>query len=81
MGRSNWKGPFLDKIAIKNLKTDNELIVKRNSEILPIFLGKSVKIHNGKTYNSVSITNEMIGHKFGEFSFTRKKNIYKKKKK
>jgi len=50
----------------------------RNSLIIPKFIGLSFKIHNGKKFIKVKITENMIGHKLGEFSSTRVKNIYKK---
>ena len=85
MVRSSWKGPFIDKNTVdlikKNIYQKKSCTVKRSSEIMPWFLDKTVKIHNGKKLTSLQITNEMIGHKFGEFSFTRVKNIYKNKKK
>jgi small subunit ribosomal protein S19 len=42
--------------------------MSRNSEIIPEFLGLTFKIHNGKSYTEVDVTEEMVGHKFGEFS-------------
>jgi len=80
MSRSNWKGPFIDK---KNLiKHDSEKsIISRSTLILPKFVEKTFKVHNGKIFNEVNVTDEMIGHKFGEFSFTRKRFSFKKKSK
>lgn len=80
MNRSKWKSPFLDKLTLKNIK-QKKVEVKRNSEILPFFEGKSIKIHNGKTYSELLIDKHMIGYKFGEFVPTRKRYIYKSKKK
>lgn len=84
MKRSKWKRPCVDptlvnKINNKNLK--NEIKTKsRSSEILPNFVGKSFNVHNGNSYTIILVTNEMIGYKFGEFSFTRKKFVFKKNK-
>lgn len=83
MTRAKWKGP-----AIDNKPLNNEIVSKiyikiigRNTEILPVFLGKTFKVHNGKIFSQIKITEELIGYKFGEFFPTRKKFSYKKKKK
>ena len=82
MSRSKWKGPFVsNNLLSKTIKNKNkkEIITKsRNSTILPSFLGKSFKIHNGKIFHKILITEKMIGYKLGEFSPTRKKFFYKK---
>lgn len=44
----------------------------RSSTILPSFVGSNFQIHNGKTFTKVTVTQDMVGHKFGEFSMTRK---------
>lgn len=54
--------------------------MSRDSEIIPKFLGLTFKIHNGKNFEELNVTDNMIGHKFGEFIFTRKKFSFKKKK-
>ncbi len=77
MTRSLWKGPF-SEIKIKNT------IIKvwsRRSVILPYYLNKNFLIYNGKTFIPLTISEEMIGHKFGEFATTRRKPIHKVKKK
>jgi len=51
----------------------------RNSIILPKFVGITFKIYNGKIFSNLTISDEMIGHKFGEFVPTKKKNSFKKK--
>jgi ribosomal protein S19 len=51
----------------------------RSATILPNFVGLKFEIHNGKDYLQVTITEDMVGHKLGEFSPTRKPNIYNKK--
>lgn len=84
MKRSKWKGPYVDTTLIndiKKYKLNNEIkTFSRSSEILPIFVNKIFNVHNGNNYTKILITNEMIGHKFGEFSFTRKKFTFKKNK-
>ena len=78
MSRSLKKGPFIDpKLAKKLAALGNEdrTIVKtwaRASTISPDFVGKTVAVHNGKVHVPVFITENMVGHKLGEFSPTRK---------
>ena len=78
MARSVWKGPFVDESLIKKVdKIKNESIKKpiktwsRKSTILPDFVGVSFLIHNGKKFIPIRISEEMVGHKLGEFSPTR----------
>lgn len=82
MSRSKWKGPFVDNNLVNKIATNKNkntfLIKSRNSTIIPIFIGKCFKIYNGKIYHKITITEKMIGHKFGEFSPTRKPFSYKK---
>ncbi|EFJ24232.1 hypothetical protein SELMODRAFT_101648 [Selaginella moellendorffii] len=74
--RSKWKGPFVDE-AVKAI-VDGAKIYSRRSTILTDFVGFMVQIHNGKTFLGVKITEDMVGHKFGEFACTRKiKNLRK----
>ncbi|KIY74015.1 ribosomal protein S19/S15 [Cylindrobasidium torrendii FP15055 ss-10] len=76
-GRSAWKGPYfvafnmLKDAAAKNvaIKTD-----ARACTILPNFVGIRFMVHNGKEYLPVMVTQDMVGHKLGEFSHTRKNN-------
>ena len=75
MTRSLWKGPFCEI----NWKLKKSKIWSRRSIILPQMLGQKVYIYNGKVFKSINIVEDMIGHKFGEFSSTRKKVIHKKK--
>ncbi len=77
MARSLWKGPF-SEIKIKNTITK---VWSRRSVILPSYLNKEFLVYNGKVFISLRVSEEMIGHKFGEFSTTRKKPIHKQKKK
>jgi small subunit ribosomal protein S19 len=53
----------------------------RRSFVLPYFVGHRVKVHTGKSFLSLLVTENMIGHKFGEFAITRQKVFHKKKKK
>lgn len=62
--------------GVSNIKTK-----KRNSTILPVFVGKILKIHDGKRFKKVTVLKEMVGHKLGEFVMTRKAFKYKKNKK
>jgi ribosomal protein S19 len=86
MRRAKWKGPYFDQKTFKIVqtsikkKTMNLDTASRSSEITPKFIGKTVNIHNGRSYSEISVTKDMIGHKFGEFSFTRGKFSFKKKK-
>ena len=85
MNRSKWKGPYIDSNIIKNIKLLNKKkispIISRNSSVIPKFVGITFKVHNGKTFLEISVSKEMIGYKFGEFSITRGKFSFKKKKK
>jgi small subunit ribosomal protein S19 len=82
--RSLWKGPFICNKIISDLKNKNSLntvkTTSRSTTVLPFLIGKTVKLHNGKFYISINITEEMIGHKLGEFVPTRLRHVYKKKK-
>ncbi|MGE5487298.1 MAG: 30S ribosomal protein S19 [bacterium] len=78
MGRSIRKGPFTDqhlieKIASMNAKNERKVIRtwSRRSTILPEFVGHTVAVHNGKKFIPVYVTENMVGHKLGEFSPTR----------
>ena len=85
MSRAKWKGPYIDLKLTKNLKSLNKKkslpIISRNSTIVPKFIGLKFNVHTGKTFLEVPILKEMVGHKFGEFSPTRVKYSFKKKKK
>lgn len=78
MGRSKKKGPFVDeKLYIKVMKqveAGTKEPVKtwaRRCTIVPEFVGFTFMVHNGKIFNKVFITEDMVGHKLGEFSLTR----------
>lgn len=78
MSRSLKKGPFVDpKLAkkVNALAKEDRTIIKtwaRASTIAPEFVGKTIAVHNGKVHVPVFITENMVGHKLGEFSPTRK---------
>lgn len=78
MARSIKKGPFVEEKLIKKVEKLNLSGVKRpiktwsrRSMIIPDFVGHTFSVHNGKTFNSVFVTENMVGHKLGEFSPTR----------
>ncbi len=78
MSRSLKKGPFIDaKLAkkVSKLSSDDRTIIKtwaRASTVAPEFVGRTFAVHNGKVHVPVFITENMVGHKLGEFSPTRK---------
>ena len=78
MSRAVWKGPFVDPSLIKKIEKlkgqTNVPPIKtwsRKSTIIPEFVGLSFLIHNGKKFIPIRISEEMVGHKLGEFSPTR----------
>ena len=82
MGRSLKKGPFIEQHLLEKIDKNNASGSKkpiktwsRRSTIVPDFVGHTVMVHNGKVFNSVFVTENMVGHKLGEFSPTR---IFKK---
>lgn len=82
MARSKWKGPNVDFNLfnkLNNANSKNEIIVNRSSEIIPGFIDKTFLIHTGNAYTNLTVTEDMVGHKFGEFAFTRKRYFFKKK--
>lgn len=85
MSRSKWKGPYLNKTGLKNLtefkKSYSKTMISRNTIVLPKFVNQVFEVYNGKKVNEILITENMIGHKFGEFSPTRKRFVFKSKKK
>ena len=79
MARSLKKGPFIDKHLMKKVKAVNESgkkeVIKtwsRRSTIYPEFIGHTFAVHNGKEFIPVYVTEDMVGHKLGEFVPTRK---------
>ena len=78
MSRSVWKGPFVDGYLLKKVDETNvsgrKTVIKtwsRRSTILPQFVGLTFGVHNGKKFIPVLVTEDMVGHKLGEFSPTR----------
>lgn len=79
MARSVWKGPFVDGYLLKKAeatrasgrRNDVIKIWSRRSTVLPQFVGLTFGVHNGQKFIPVLVTENMIGHKFGEFSPTR----------
>ncbi|MCD8483849.1 MAG: 30S ribosomal protein S19 [Verrucomicrobia bacterium] len=78
MARSLKKGFFVDpglwKKVIKAQETDDRRPIKtwsRRSQITPEFVGLNLEVHNGKSFLPVHITENMVGHRLGEFSMTR----------
>jgi len=78
MSRSAKKGPYVDLKLLKKiagLKPDGKTIIRtwsRDSEISPEMVGFAFGVHNGKDFITVRVTEDMIGHRLGEFSITRK---------
>ena len=79
MARSLKKGPFADKSLMKKVEVLNESgkkeVIKtwsRRSTIFPDFIGHTFAVHNGKEFIPVYVTEDMVGHKLGEFALTRK---------
>jgi len=78
VARSVWKGPFVDSYLLKKADVSrasgrNEVIKtwSRRSTILPQFVGLTFGVYNGKKFIPVLVTENMVGHKMGEFSPTR----------
>ena len=81
MARSLKKGPCVAESLLKKVqelnKQNKKTVVKtwsRRSTIFPDFVGHTIAVHNGKDFIPVYITEEMVGHKLGEFALTRKFN-------
>lgn len=74
MKRSNWKLPFIDPLIYKNClnKRKRILLKARNLLVTRSLLKKTINIHNGLFYKSKTLVKANLGHKVGEFSFTRK---------
>ena len=78
MARSAKKGPFIDDHLMKKIEgmnqTNDKKVVRtwsRRSTIFPEFVGHTVAVHNGRKFIPVYVTENMVGHKLGEFSATR----------
>jgi len=77
MSRSLKKGPYVDEKLLKKVKAlgNDQKIIKtwaRRSSISPDMVGHTIAVHNGKDHIPVFVTEDMVGHKLGEFSPTRK---------
>lgn len=77
MGRSSKKGPYIDPNLFRKVKAglgDKESPIKtwaRGSQISPEFVGKYFQVHNGRIFIDVFVTEDMVGHRLGEFAPTR----------
>ena len=78
MARSVWKGPYFDVTLFKKVKKSKEESSKspiktwsRRSTIIPDFVGVTISVYNGKSFIPIYVTEDMVGHKLGEFSPTR----------
>ena len=78
MARSTKKGPFVDRFLVGRVEAMNSRNEKkvlrtwsRRSTIIPEMVGHTIAVHNGKKFTPVYITENMVGHKLGEFAFTR----------
>ena len=78
MARSVWIGPYFDVTLFKKVKKSKEESSKspiktwsRRSTIIPDFVGVTISVYNGKSFIPVYVTEDMVGHKLGEFSPTR----------
>ena len=78
MPRSVKKGPYIQESLLKKVKADQEYLEKkkiktwsRRSTVLPEMIGLTFAVHNGRKFIPVFVTEDMVGHKLGEFSPTR----------
>lgn len=78
MARSVWKGPFIDGYVLKKAEaaqsSGRKQVIKiwsRRSTVLPQFVGLTFGVYNGQKFIPVLVSEDMVGHKFGEFSPTR----------
>jgi small subunit ribosomal protein S19 len=74
MIRSKWKNPHIILLSKQNE-------VSRSTLITPKFIGSTFYVYNGNKYKEITVYDNMLGHKFGEFFFTRVRHVFKKKKK
>jgi small subunit ribosomal protein S19 len=88
MARATWKGPFIDPSLTKKVETMNKgpkkTVIKtwsRRSTIIPEMVGHTFAVHNGRKFIPVYVTENMVGHKLGEFSPTRTFNGHSAEKK
>ena len=78
MARSVWKGPFVELSLLKKAETAQDTNARapmktwsRRSTILPSFVGLTFNVYNGRKFIPVAVSEEMVGHKLGEFAPTR----------
>ena len=78
MARSVWKGPFVELSLLKKAEAARDANSRapiktwsRRSTILPDFIGLTIAVHNGKQHVPVYVSDQMVGHKLGEFALTR----------
>ncbi len=83
MARSVWKGPFVDLYLLKKAETAQDAgdrspikTWSRRSTILPQFVGLTFNVYNGRKFIPVSVNEDMVGHKLGEFSPTRTYHVH-----
>lgn len=87
MSRSIWKYPYAKTLVFKelynriksNTKIKPIIIKSRSFVIYPMFVGYIFSVYSGKKFTNILVNENMVGHKFGEFVFTRKKAIHNKK--
>ena len=92
MSRSKWKHPFVHRSVRKKVKRIKEMqstsnskrfrikTMSRGSQITKDFIDMSFMVHDGRDFRPIIVTEDMVGHKFGEFVYTRQRYSYKKKK-
>lgn len=92
MSRSKWKHPFVHRSVRKKVKRIKEMqstsnskrfrikTMSRSSQIIKDFIDISFMVHDGRDFRPIIVTEDMVGHKFGEFVYTRQRYSYKKKK-
>ena len=92
MSRSKWKHPFVHRSVRKKVKRIKEMqstsnskrfrikTMSRSSQITKDFIDISFMVHDGRDFRPIIVTDDMVGHKFGEFVYTRQRYSYKKKK-
>ena len=92
MSRSKWKHPFVHRSVRKKIKRIKEMqstsnskrfrikTMSRSSQITKDFIDISFMVHDGRDFRPIIVTEDMVGHKFGEFVYTRQRYSYKKKK-
>lgn len=74
MSRSKWKVPYISNIFFSNFFKKNHMlnIRKRSSTIPSNFVNRAFRVHNGVWFLKINVKSAMVGHKFGEFSFTKR---------